>query len=65
MVKVGEAKKSKTTKIGRRVINFAEIGEYAICIIGLGGWTLLYTLFHTVTLPCPMRERNICSSPDW
>ena len=33
MVKVGEAKKRKRTKMGR-FINFAELGE--ICIIGLG-----------------------------
>ena len=37
-VKVGGSQKA--TKIGE-FINFAKIGEYAICIIGLQGWTPL------------------------
>ena len=57
MVKIGGSKKHKLSKkrkfCGNRVkyinlteirvkfLNFVEIGEYAICIIGLGGWTSL------------------------
>src|SRR6218665_425948 len=37
----GEAKKRKRTKIGSKFINFAEIGEYAVCISGLREWTPL------------------------
>jgi len=43
MVKIGGSKKRKLCekhKFGRnggKFINFVEIGEYAICIIGLGG----------------------------
>ena len=29
-------------EIGGKFINFVEMGEYAICIMGLGGWTPLY-----------------------
>jgi len=43
MVKVrGKPTKMKKNKNRREFINFAEIGgEYAICIIGLGGWMAL------------------------
>ena len=42
VVKVGgKPKNRKRTKIDRKFINLDEIyGEYAICIIGLGGYTM-------------------------
>ena len=68
MVKVGEAKTRKRTKVGG-YINFAEIGEkYAIYIIGLGEWTLLGTpepFNNNCVLKCMGANANQrCRGPD-